>query len=75
MTTRMTILFLATTAAGVVLLLTSGLPVLGGLAIITGCFVLLWLLSLVLGNAGIVDIFWGPGFVVAGVFYLVDSAR
>ena len=54
-----------------VLLLTSGLPFLGGLGIITGCFVLLWLLSLVLGNAGIVDIFWGPGFVVAGVFYLM----
>jgi steroid 5-alpha reductase family enzyme len=60
------------TAAGAALLLTSGLPFLGGLGLITGCFVLLWLLSLVLGNAGIVDIFWGPGFVVAGVFYLMN---
>lgn len=42
MTTRMTILFLAMTLAGVALLLTSGLPFLDGLAIITGCFVLLW---------------------------------
>ena len=73
MTTRTTIVFLAMTAAGAALLLTSGLPFLGGLGLITGCFVLLWLLSLVLGNAGIVDIFWGPGFVVAGVYYLMNS--
>jgi len=73
MTTRTTIVFLAMTAAGAALLLTSGLPFLGGLGLITGCFVLLWLLSLVLGNAGIVDIFWGPGFVVAGVYYLMSS--
>ncbi len=75
MTTRVTLLFLAMTVAGVVLLLTSGLPFLGGLGIITGCFVLLWLLSLVLGNAGIVDIFWGPGFVVAGIFYLMTLSE
>ena len=73
MTTRTTIVFLTMTAAGAALLLTSGLPFLGGLGLITGCFVLLWLLSLVLGNAGIVDIFWGPGFVVAGVYYLMSS--
>jgi steroid 5-alpha reductase family enzyme len=73
MTTRMTILFLAATAACGAVLLTSGLPVLGGLAVITGAFVLLWLASLALGNAGIVDIFWGPGFVLAGVFYLLTT--
>jgi steroid 5-alpha reductase family enzyme len=70
MTTRTTILFLAATAAGAGLLLTSGLPVVAGLAVTTGFFTLLWVLSLVLGNAGIVDIFWGPGFVIVGIFYL-----
>jgi len=71
MTTRLTILFLAMTVVGIVLLLTSGLPFPGGLVIITGCFVFLWMLSLALGNAGIVDVFWGPGFVVAGAYYLL----
>lgn len=71
MTTRTTILFLASTIAGVTLLLTSGQPVIGGLAVVAGSFVLLWMVSLVLNNAGIVDIFWGPGFIIAGVFYLM----
>lgn len=71
MSTRMTILFLASTVIGATLLITSKLPFLGGLAVITCCFMLLWLLSLALGNAAIVDFFWGPGFVIAGVFYLV----
>jgi steroid 5-alpha reductase family enzyme len=31
----------------------------------------IWLLSLVLRNASIVDIFWGPGFVVLAWVYLV----
>lgn len=74
MTTRLTIVFLAMTAGASALLLTSGLRFLDGLAFIAGCFVLLWLLSLVLGNAGIVDIFWGPGFVVAGLFYLLTGS-
>jgi steroid 5-alpha reductase family enzyme len=33
------------------------------LAVITGLMVLLWLVSLTLANASIVDIFWGLGFV------------
>ncbi len=71
MTTRTTILFLATTIAGATLLLTSGLPFIGGLAVVAGSFVLLWMLSLVVKNAGVVDVFWGPGFVVVSVFYLL----
>lgn len=70
MNTRMTILFLASTLIGATLLMTSGLPFFGGLVAITAFFVLVWLLSLVLGNAAIADLFWGPGFVVAGVTYL-----
>jgi steroid 5-alpha reductase family enzyme len=73
MTTRTTILFLVLTIAGATLLLTSGLHFIDGLAVIAGSFVLLWLLSLALGNAAIADTFWGPGFVVVGVFYLVNA--
>jgi steroid 5-alpha reductase family enzyme len=71
MTTRTTILFLASTVISASLLATSGLPVLSGLAVTTLFFTVLWLLSLVFGNAGIVDIFWGPGFVVVGIFSLM----
>ena len=34
------------------------------LAVIIGCMMGLWILSLALKNASIVDIFWGPGFVI-----------
>jgi steroid 5-alpha reductase family enzyme len=55
------------------LLLTSGVPVIGGLAVAVASFVLLWMISVALENASIVDIYWGPGFVVIGVFYLLTS--
>jgi steroid 5-alpha reductase family enzyme len=32
-----------------------------------------WLLSLVLRNASIIDIFWGPGFLLAAVVYTLAS--
>lgn len=39
------------------------------------CMVLLWLLSLRLRNASIVDIFWGMGFVImTGVYWAVSPA-
>jgi steroid 5-alpha reductase family enzyme len=41
------------------------------LAIILGCMLLLWLLSLPLRNASIVDIFWGPGFAIVAVATLL----
>ncbi len=72
MSTRTTIIFVLATCAGATLLLRSELPVLSGLAVIAGAATLVWLLSLALGNAGIVDIFWGPGFVLVGGFYLVS---
>ena len=40
-----------------------------GLGMIAGCMLLLWLLSLRLGNAAIVDIFWGCGFVLLAWMY------
>ncbi len=39
--------------------------------IILGLMALLWLLSLCLKNASIVDIFWGAGFVIAAWVYFV----
>lgn len=41
------------------------------LAVILGCMVLLWLISLPLRNASIVDIFWGPGFAVVSLVTLL----
>jgi steroid 5-alpha reductase family enzyme len=40
-----------------------------GLALILGVMTLLWLVSLRLENASIVDIFWGTGFVIANWLY------
>lgn len=37
--------------------------------VILGLMLLLWLLSLILKNASIVDIFWGTGFVIADWVY------
>jgi steroid 5-alpha reductase family enzyme len=39
------------------------------LLVILGCMIVLWLVSLVLKNSSIVDIFWGSGFVVANLVY------
>lgn len=44
-----------------------------GLAVILGCMTVLWLLSLYLKNASIVDIFWGTGFVIVNWVYLALS--
>jgi len=39
-------------------------PLLLTAAIVAGCMVVLWIISLVLKNVSIVDLFWGAGFVV-----------
>ncbi len=46
------------------------------LIVILVCFFVLWLLSIPLKNASIVDIFWGPGFGVIAVvaWFLADGA-
>lgn len=56
---------------GSVVLLTSNRGFWGGLAVAVAAFSVLWALSLALKNAGIVDIFWGPGFVLVGAFYAI----
>jgi steroid 5-alpha reductase family enzyme len=71
MSTRTTIVFVLATCAGAALLLTSELPVVKVLLLLIFAFTLLWKVSLVIGNASIVDIFWGPGFVLVGGASLV----
>ncbi len=50
-------------------LLTNSLPFSGGLVVIIGILSLLWLVSLVVKDASIIDAFWGLGFVVLAWFY------
>lgn len=45
-----------------------------GLLIITAFFTLIWVLSVYLKNAGIVDIFWGLGFVLVNGFYFFSTS-
>ena len=72
MSTRTTIVFVLATSAGAALLLASGLPFVSALSLLIVAFTLLWIVSLVIGNASIVDIFWGPGFVLVGVASLLS---
>ena len=44
-----------------------------GLMIIVIAMTLLWLVSVFIKNASIVDPFWGLGFVIAGVFYYYNT--
>ncbi len=42
-----------------------------GLLLVILFFTIIWLWSVILKNASIVDIFWGTGFIVAGIFYFI----
>ena len=44
-----------------------------GLLIVIIAMTLLWLVSVFIKNASIVDPFWGLGFVIAGVYYFYNS--
>jgi steroid 5-alpha reductase family enzyme len=44
------------------------------LPVLLACMAALWLLSLALRDASIVDIFWGVGFLVAAVVYAPNTA-
>jgi len=70
---RIAAIFVVATIAAGSLLLADQRPFAGGLAVAGIAFVLLWAVSLVLRNAGIVDVFWGPGFVIVGGFYLATA--
>jgi steroid 5-alpha reductase family enzyme len=45
-----------------------------GLGVAATYVTLVWLLSLALKNASIIDIFWGPGFAVLAIVYAVLSS-
>lgn len=61
--------FTIATVAAIAALPASGRPLLPGSAVSIAAFTLLWPFSLVLRNAGVADVFWGPGFVLLGGFY------
>jgi len=42
-----------------------------GLLLIVLFFSIIWFWSVVLKNASIVDIFWGMGFIIAGIYYFI----
>ena len=45
-----------------------------GFFVVLGSMTLLWLISLRLKDASIVDLFWAPGFAIAAMtYYLVDG--
>jgi steroid 5-alpha reductase family enzyme len=44
-----------------------------GLLLITAFFTIIWVLSVFLKNASIVDIFWGIGFVLVSTFYFITT--
>jgi steroid 5-alpha reductase family enzyme len=66
---RSSLIFVVATLMASGLLLTSGHGFAGGLVVAAVAFSFLWLVSLVLRDASIVDIFWGPGFILIGAYY------
>jgi steroid 5-alpha reductase family enzyme len=44
-----------------------------GLAVIMSMMTILWLISIRIKNVSIVDLFWGFGFVLSGVFYFLNT--
>lgn len=70
---RTTSIFVVATLASGALLLGSGLPFASGLVAAVIAFTLVWIISLVLANASIVDVFWGIGFITIGWYYLATS--
>ena len=71
---RNTLVFVVASLAAIGLLLASGHGFVGGLAVASVAFSALWLVSLLLKDAGIVDIFWGLGFILVGVYYAMTAS-
>lgn len=67
---RNELVFAVALVASAVVLLTSGQPFWIGLAVAAVAFTVVWTVSLVLRNASIVDIFWGPGLILVAWVYL-----
>ena len=43
------------------------------LLVILGMMSFLWIISIIIKNVSIVDLFWGFGFVLANVFYFIST--
>jgi len=43
------------------------------LLLVIGMMVVVWIISVIKKNAGIVDIFWGLGFVLVSIFYFINT--
>jgi len=71
---RNELVFALLTIAFSALLLTSATPFWIALVAAVAMFTLLWLISLPLANASIVDIWWGPGFIWVAWFSLFAVA-
>jgi steroid 5-alpha reductase family enzyme len=69
---RKALIFATTAVVAGYLLLASNHGFLSGLVVSVIAFSILWVLSLALKNASIVDIFWGPGFIVVGAYYALN---
>jgi len=67
---RNELVFAIALVAASIVLLTSGQPFWLGLVTAVGAFTVLWTVSLVLRNASIVDISWGPGLILVALVYL-----
>ncbi|MGB1241011.1 MAG: DUF1295 domain-containing protein [Chitinophagales bacterium] len=69
--TRKTLLLilLAFIIGGTTFLLMSSYPFGSGFLAVMSCLTLLWIYSLVIKDASIIDIFWGPGFAILGWYY------
>ena len=72
---RNTLVFVVAALAATGLLLTSGHSFSGGLLVAAIAFFALWLLSLILEDASIVDIFWGTGFILIGAYYAMTTSE
>ena len=67
---RNALIFAVGTLASSAILLVRDPVFAGGLAVSVIAFSALWLVSLAVRDASIVDVFWGLGFVVVGGYYL-----
>ena len=72
---RNALIFVVAALAATGLLLTSGHGFAGGLVVAAASFSALWLVSLMLRDASIVDVFWGPGFIVIGAYYAMTVSE
>jgi steroid 5-alpha reductase family enzyme len=71
---RNALIFAIGTLASSAMLLMRDSAFAGGLAASVAAFSALWLVSLALRDASIVDVFWGLGFVVVSFYYLMTGS-